>query len=363
MTKKIFLSTLFLFLAFIQFSNAQGLTNLALGFKEIIYDFGTFKEENGEVNHEFIFENKSNKFIIISDVKASCGCTTPFWTKDTIQPGKSGIIKAVYDPHNRPGPFSKNLTVFAVNSAQPVILVIKGIVSPKPKSPADEYPDKMGALRMYSRYMYFGDVNTEKRITKEFEIYNESNKELSLVSTHILPYMTISLKPTIIKPNEKGKFVIEYEPSLKNDYGYLVDKVGIRMSDEPEVEKLVFVTGTVKPFFPIMSEIEKNEAPKIVFEKESYDFGVIKQGEKPATFFMFSNKGKKDLIIYKTKASCGCTATEPESKLLKPGETSKINVVFDTKDKDGNQEKQINIYCNDPSNPSPTLFIKALISK
>ncbi|WP_018628324.1 DUF1573 domain-containing protein [Niabella aurantiaca] len=42
------------------------------------------------------FINTGNKPLIISDVKAGCGCTTPEWPKEPVLPGKKGVIRAVF---------------------------------------------------------------------------------------------------------------------------------------------------------------------------------------------------------------------------------------------------------------------------
>ena len=45
--------------------------------------------------------------------------------------------------------------------------------------------------------------------------------------------------------------------------------------------------------------------------------------------------------------------------MLKQGESSKANVVFDTKGSKGNQLKTVKVYSNDPKNPMVLLVIKA----
>src|SRR4051812_29732805 len=77
-------------------------------FKDEIHDFGTIAEEGGPVTYDFSFTNNSNRAIKILTVQASCGCTTPDWTKEIVQPGKNGFIKASYNPKGRPGFFNKS---------------------------------------------------------------------------------------------------------------------------------------------------------------------------------------------------------------------------------------------------------------
>ena len=55
-------------------------------FEEVNHDFGEIREENGFAQHTFRFINGGDNPIRITNVKASCGCTTPGWTKEEVMP-------------------------------------------------------------------------------------------------------------------------------------------------------------------------------------------------------------------------------------------------------------------------------------
>ena len=93
-----------------------------------VHDFGTIKEADGNVSAVFKITNKTKEPIVLTDAKASCGCTTPKWTKEPIAPGKQGQIKATYNPANRPGAFNKTITVSSNGSPSTLTLNIKGEV-------------------------------------------------------------------------------------------------------------------------------------------------------------------------------------------------------------------------------------------
>lgn len=93
-------------------------------------------------------------------------------------------------------------------------------------------------------------------------------------------------------------------------------------------------------------EIPVEDAPKFKFEKLIYDFGVIAQGEKVEYEFKFKNEGKTPLIISDATATCGCTVPETPKEPIKPGESGKIKVIFDSTGKTGMQDKQITITSN-----------------
>lgn len=88
------------------------------------------------------------------------------------------------------------------------------------------------------------------------------------------------------------------------------------------------------------------DAPVMTFEKESYDFGKIKQGEKVLYDFKFKNTGRTPLIVSNATATCGCTIPEPPKDPIKPGGEGVIKVVFNSANKRGMQDKVVTITSN-----------------
>ena len=75
----------------------------------------------------FEFKNTGTTAIIITNVKASCGCTATDYTKTPIQPGQTAKVTATYNAAAK-GAFAKNVTVTTNAEATPKVLSIKGIV-------------------------------------------------------------------------------------------------------------------------------------------------------------------------------------------------------------------------------------------
>lgn len=104
--------------------------------KEIEYDFGKIPQGK-PVTHIFEVFNKSNADLKISNVHASCGCTTPEWEKDkVVAPGGSTKITVGYNAAAE-GPFTKFITV-SYNENQTKQITIKGEVWKTPGSSAPE---------------------------------------------------------------------------------------------------------------------------------------------------------------------------------------------------------------------------------
>ncbi len=93
-------------------------------FKTTTYDFGNIKQ-NIPVSHVFNYKNIGDRDITITNVQASCGCTTPNWKGGIYKPGDNGEITATFNAAS-PGFFSKNITV--MSSEGVITLYITGTV-------------------------------------------------------------------------------------------------------------------------------------------------------------------------------------------------------------------------------------------
>ncbi|MEW5676106.1 DUF1573 domain-containing protein [Flavobacterium enshiense] len=104
--------------------------------KEVVGSVISWKSEAIEVGEipqgtpkviEFEFKNTGKTPVIITNVRPSCGCTASDYTKEPIAPGKSGVIKAIYNAAAK-GPFNKTVTVTTNAEQTPKTLTFKGIV-------------------------------------------------------------------------------------------------------------------------------------------------------------------------------------------------------------------------------------------
>ncbi|MCD4773718.1 MAG: DUF1573 domain-containing protein [Bacteroidales bacterium] len=100
--------------------------------------------------------------------------------------------------------------------------------------------------------------------------------------------------------------------------------------------------------------------PVIEFKEKEHDFGKIIQGEIVTYGFKFENIGKKDLLIYKVRTSCGCTVTDYPKTPISPGDGGVINVTFDSKGRKGFQRKTATVIANTEPNTT-SIKIKSII--
>ncbi|GAB2794887.1 hypothetical protein HNQ93_002925 [Hymenobacter luteus] len=88
------------------------------------HDFGDIKPGD-VVKHTFEFTNTGKSPLLIENATASCGCTTPNWTKEPIAPGGKGTIDVQFDSHGKSGIQNKEVAIQANTQPSITKVVIK----------------------------------------------------------------------------------------------------------------------------------------------------------------------------------------------------------------------------------------------
>ncbi len=86
--------------------------------------------------------------------------------------------------------------------------------------------------------------------------------------------------------------------------------------------------------------------PSFKFERMEYDFGQIKEGEKVAYTYKFTNTGAAPLIVQSVQPSCGCTAPDWSKEPIPVNGTGFVKVEFDSNGKQGIQNKVVTVNAN-----------------
>ena len=334
-----------------------------ISFDGELYDFGKFKEADGKVTHSFEFVNTGGSDLIIQNVTASCGCTAPSWTHEPVPPGGKGFVAATYNPAGRPGSFRKYITVASNSNPGSVRLTITGEVEPKPRTIEDEYRYAMGPMRLKSNHLAFGNLKNTATSEKRLEVINNSEDPVNIEFERVPGHITIKAQPATIKPGEKGFIVASYNAPERNDWGFVIDRMGVKINGVSERNYSLVVSANIEEDFSSLSAEELAKAPVLGVDNPEFKFGKIQQGEKVEHIYVLTNSGKSDLKIRKVSASCGCTAVQPEKRVIAPGESVNIKTVFNSAGKMGNQNKTVTIITNDPRKSKMVLWVKGEVIK
>jgi hypothetical protein len=353
------ITTTFLFFS-INLVQAQQIR--AITFREDVFDFGTVSEQGGPVVHEFVFTNNGGRPVKILSVQASCGCTTPGWSKEAVAPSKTGFIQASFNPQGRPGYFNKTLTVTTDYDANPIVLQIKGEVERTGKVNETDYQIANGNWKLRTHLFNMGKVLIQDEVTtREFPFINSGEKPVTFTGNIVAPaHIKVEVVPATVAPGQKGGVRISYDGKKKNQYGFQSDNIEITTDDEVNPVKTFSVYATLEDYFPQLSADELSKSPRLSIGN-SLDFGRVKSAGQSSREIQFTNTGTKELNIKSLQGNCTCVAVAANKYSLKPGETATLRVTFDPNERVGTLTKAVTIYSNDPQAPVRRVTLSAYV--
>lgn len=330
------------------YNNYAQFTEPSITFDKTSFNFGNINELGGLKTHVFSFTNNGSQPLIVSDVTTTCGCTVPEWSREPIAPGSTGTVKVTFDPKGRPGAFRKGITVNSNARESTVVLYIVGLVSPKPKTAADDFPIKIGKLRLSTNHVSMQTVfNTQIKVDT-VQIFNESDSALSVSIIDPPAHLSFTVSPPSLEPRKIGLIYVAFDGNKINDWGFVLSRVMFKLNGTPVQDNLLAISATIQEDFSKMTPGQKLSAPKAKLDEESFNFGTIVPGQPVAHDFILKNEGNDPLIIRKISTTCGCTASKPDKYEIKSGESTILKCTFDSRGKAGKQFQTITIIVNDP---------------
>jgi hypothetical protein len=347
------MNKLFFIICFLSALVSQAQLAKPLQFKEESFDFGQVIEKEGPVLHQFEFTNALNRPVKVLDVKPSCGCTTPGWTKESIMPGKTGFIQAQFDPKGRPGFFTKTLSVTTDAEGGAIVLQIKGNVISEGKDYSGDFTMVSGNWKLKPGALNLGKIYLKDEfVTREIEVMNAGSKPISYLNKVDAPsFIKVTTDPVTLAPGARGIVKLAYNGKLKGQYGFQSDRIVLHTDDVESPLKMLTVFATLEDFFPSLEPTEKAKAPRLKWAATTLDFGRVKQNQSLVREVNVTNVGKSVLELRSVQGNCECVKATADKTSLKPGESASVKITFNPEDRKGTQQKAITIYSNDPQAP------------
>lgn len=231
------------------FSISLAVAQPSIKVEEETHEFGEIVE--GKLaSHEFQISNTGNQPLIISNVQASCGCTSPHWTKEPIMPGKTGVIKATYNSNGRPGVFQKTLTVVSNAGNGNKTLHIKGnVVSKAEKVYTEEQKKNSAKITIEKSVFKVGKLEVNQKGTARITVFNKGVDVLEVDNvTSNCNCTSFSINKGSIKSGESAVLEITIAPRTK---GAFKEEVSISSSDINTPSFRVYLEGeAVESFVP-----------------------------------------------------------------------------------------------------------------
>lgn len=369
-------------------ASAQSTFGNVVSVDKTIHDFGDIFTDQGSVECTFTFTNISDKPILLLQAVSSCGCTTTEWTREPVQPGKTGTVSAEFDNNDGPYPFDKTVTVYVSDLKTPIVLHIRGTAHENARPLNETYDLKIGNMGIKSLEIKAGNISQRETKSGTVAIANVGRTPMKVEFKDVSDGLTLEVFPnpvpvksvanltyTIKASRERwGKNWYYATPVIDGKHYKAIGKVpqpektegGEHFYTEPNTrigigkEEIAFWAVTKANFATVPADAKKDMANP-TFSKSTVSFGKLASGAKTTLTFEYTNNGKKESEFYKLDADCSNVKVKEMEKTA-PGKKGKIVVELDTKGMPkGENIIALNLFTNSPFRPVISLQIAGTI--
>lgn len=327
------------------------------------HDFGTIAEVDGLATVSFKYTNKSSTPFIINSVVTSCGCTTPVYKKEPLMPGKTAVLEVSYDPTDRPGYFSKDITIYSDSRKHSDVVTITGNVTPRPRTKAEEYPITIGqGLSLSTSEIAFPSLDRGSNYTQIIGTYNGSGSGYTISSTNKNSRAKVMISPAQLASEAVGEISYSLDLPDNAELGEFTDSVYLSVNGT-RCSRPIRVTATIVPDFSKLTSAQRSSTPIIFLSSPFYHFSVVKEGKSLSKEFTISNRGTRDLIIEKIYGTSPLVGYQIPTTTIAPGEKVTLTVTLETKGQVGRVGEKVTIISNDPAMPAKDIRVAASVTK
>ena len=280
------------------------------------------------VTATFHFKNRDKNPIEITAVDAGCDCLKPTWTQGPIERGEEGDISVTYNA-SLLGHFDRYIHVYTHQSAKPIRLRMKGVVSTGEKtSVADLYPVRIGDIGLSTNDLVFPDVTTADSVTARIEIWNDSKEVFTPQLMHLPPYITAVYRPQMLARGRRGYIDLTLHGNQLKDMGltqtriYLARYSGDKVSPENEIDLSAVLLPDAASFGTSLTE------PRIQLSTNELNLGRLGKKKKLTGSVTISNVGNGVLQLSAIQVFNSALQVVVPKRELAPGETITMKITL-----------------------------------
>lgn len=332
--------------------------------KSKTHDYGIINENDGDAKCSFVLINTGDSPLVITNARATCGCTTPKYSKDAIAPGDSTIISVSYDPVGRPGRFKKKIYIDTNTDPQRSTLEIAGVVIASEHTIRSRFPVDAGDLKLRNSIIPFGEISKGKIKTCFLEAYNISNDSITPRWENTPDYLSVMVAPKVIPPGEQATFTFYINTLKCPTWGIVENEITIFPNSKSDYSTQVTVIANIKEDFSKLTPGQLMNAPAIAVP-DKVNFGKLQRNNDVVSqTFNIENYGKDQLQIRSITTKDPGIEISINKEKIKKGKTATVTINVDTS-KIGEEvfNSHITIISNDPQRPETIVRLVGEIAK
>ena len=246
-------------------------------------------------------------------------------------------------------------------------LLIKGDVIPKQNADrASYYPVNLGGLMSKARFIQMNSIIKGDKQTRVLEIQNSGKVSVKPTFEGLPSYVTATVSPETLKPNEEGKITFTLNSKNATSWGPTNDEFYVVLNGKRQFSeefKLTLVSNFVEDFNRMTLD-QKRKAPILDLPVRTLNFGTLKTGSKRVGKFKISNRGQNPLEIRRVINNNREIVNRQQQLTVRSGKSADIVLNLNTKNlSEGEYKKSITIQTNDPDNSFMILVLSWTVLK
>jgi len=310
------------------------------------HDFGVVRDGSKELVAEFKFANRSGAPVKIVDNVAPWGCRLEGLPKGAVEPEKEIVFKARLSPSVRRGQTRENVY----------------LLTDVPGGGVFKYTLLAQIEPEAERVFDFGEIVAGAKPKHVFEFTNRSGKPLTVERVRVSCGCTMvdDLKDKRLQPGESARFAVTFDSSGREG---AVEKPLYLMTDAEELKVVRYVVkGVVRP---LAKPGAATASPPVVSVPlavgETFDFGMVRQGEALARRFKFKNGTGETLRITRVRATSYQLVAEVDKTELRPGETATVSGRLATAGSRGEVQDYVYVFTDSKACPMGRFVFKGKV--
>lgn len=304
-----------------------------LTFSTTSWNFGSLKEADGAVEHDFAFRNQSSRAVRIGTVSVSCSCVQAVFPREEIPVGGTGVLTVRMSPAGAAGKTFRYADVYSLEGKHLGRLTLEADIDPLDMGLEERYRAVLGGpVRALRLALNFGYVREGKPATKEIYLANVADRPVSLE----VESSGVQVEAPRVLP-AKGETVLKVTLNPRGAYCTFRDELRVRVDGIPAAPIPVTALGLGGEEDPGAALWTSPSEARLRRGRGSIDLG---------------NSGKADLRILGVEVPEGVDVNLKPGTRVAPGK--KVKVVA----KSALKAFEIRIFTNDPVRPFRELRYK-----
>lgn len=347
--------------AFLLLAGSMQVAAQTVSVSEPVQDCGTTGFET-PVTATFQLWNKGQKPLVISDIKADCGCTSVSYPKTPVEVGAPFTVTMTYDARQL-GHYYKQAAIRSNAAEKPVYLAMKGVVLADLHDYSGSYEFSLGDLLMDKNYIEFDDVNRGDQPVQEIYIMNNGKQMMQPNVMHLPPYLSAVVEPMRLSPGHSGKVTLTLHTDKVRQLGltqtsvYMGKVLGERVSTVNELP----VSVVLLPDLTSMVGQNKQLAPHLQLSEQQLELGSFEGKSKKTGEIILTNSGHSPLKISSLQMFTPGLKVTLGKRELAPGASTKLKVTaYRDKLKTARSKPRVLMITNDPEHSKVVIDINSL---